>query len=47
MITYQLTFYKYFYAQKHGIDQKNIETHFALLKRIAKKDQVEIFRVTS
>jgi len=47
MITYQLTFYKYFYAQKHGIDPKNIETHFALLKRIAKKDQVEIFRVTS
>lgn len=47
MITYQLTFYKFFYAQKHSIDPKNIETHFALLKRIAKKDQVEIFRVTS
>lgn len=47
MITYQLTFYKYFYAQKHGINPKNIETHFALLKRTAKNDQVEIFRVTS
>jgi hypothetical protein len=47
MVTYQLTFYKYFYAQKHGIDPKNIETYFALLKRTAKKDNVEIFRVTS
>jgi RecB family exonuclease len=47
MITYQLTFYKYFYSQKHNVDPKNIETHFALLKRTAKKDNVEIFRVTS
>ena len=47
MITYQLTFYKHFYAQKHNIEPKNIETYFALLKRTAKKDQVEIFRVTS
>lgn len=47
MITYQLTFYKYFYSQKHNIDPKNIETYFALLKRTAKKDNVEIFRVTS
>ncbi len=45
--TYQLTFYKHFYAQKHGVDVKNIETYFALLKRTAKKNQVEIFRVTS
>ena len=47
MTTYQLTYYKHFYAQKFGIDPKNIETHFALLKRTAKKDFVEIFRVTS
>jgi len=47
MVTYQLTFYKHFYSQKHGIDPKNIETYFALLKRTAKKDHVEIFRVTS
>ena len=47
MITYQLTFYKYFYSQKYSIDPKNIETHFALLKRTAKTNQVEIFRVTS
>ena len=47
MVTYQLTLYKIFFAQKHGIDLKNIETHFALLKRTAKKSRVEIFRVTS
>lgn len=47
MVTYQLTFYKHFYAQKHNVDPKNIETYFALLKRTAKKDSVEIFRVTS
>lgn len=47
MITYQLTFYKHYFAKKHNIDPKNIETHFALLKRTAKKDHVELFRVTS
>lgn len=47
IVTYQLTFYKHFYSQKHGVDPKNIETYFALLKRTAKKDNVEIFRVTS
>ena len=47
MITYQLTFYKYFYAKKHGLDPKDVETHFALLKRTAKQNNVEIFRVTS
>lgn len=45
--TYQLTFYKYFYAKKHNVNPEDIETHFALLKRTAKKDNVEIFRVTS
>lgn len=47
LVTYQLTLYKIFYAQKHNVELKNIETHFALLKRTAKKDNVEIFRVTS
>ena len=47
MTTYQLTFYKYFFAKKYGIDMENIETHFALLKRTAKNNKVEIFRVTS
>jgi ATP-dependent exoDNAse (exonuclease V) beta subunit len=47
MINYQLTFYKYFFGKKHNVDAKEIETYFALLKRTAKKDNVEIFRVTS
>jgi hypothetical protein len=47
MITYQLTLYKKFFCQKHNIDPSMVETHFALLKRTAKKDHVEIFRVTS
>lgn len=47
MITYQLTFYKHFWAKKHNVDPKMIETHFALLKRTAKNNRVEIFRVTS
>lgn len=47
MTTYQLTLYKIFFAKKHNIDLKDIETHFALLKRTAKKNQVEFFRVTS
>lgn len=47
LVTYQLTLYKIFYAQKHNVDLKDVETHFALLKRTAKKDHVEIFRVTS
>ena len=37
MTTYQLTLYKYFFAKKHSIDVKDVETHFALLKRTAKK----------
>jgi len=47
IISYQLTFYKHFWAKKHGIDPKNIETYFGLLKRTAKKDNVEILRVSS
>ena len=47
MITYQLTLYKHFYCKKHNIDPQNVVTHFALLKRTAKKDRVEIFKVTS
>ncbi len=47
MITYQLTLYKNFFAKKHNLDLKNIETHFALLKRTARSDNIEIFRVTS
>ena len=47
MTTYQLTLYKHYFAKKMDIDPKNIETHFALLKRTSKKERVEFFRVTS
>lgn len=47
MITYQLTLYKHFWCEKHNIDPINVETHFALLKRTAKDNQVEIFKVTT
>tara|TARA_R110002020_G_scaffold19981_20_gene68506 strand:- start:435 stop:836 length:402 start_codon:yes stop_codon:yes gene_type:complete len=44
---YQLTLYKIFWAKKHGIPLDMVETHFGLLKRTAKKNNTEIFRVTS
>jgi hypothetical protein len=47
LTTYQLTLYKHFFAQKTEADPKHIETHFALLKRTAKHNRVEFFRVTS
>ena len=45
--TYQLTYYKNFFCAKHDIDPKKVETYFGLLKRTAKKNNVEIFRVSS
>jgi ATP-dependent exoDNAse (exonuclease V) beta subunit len=45
--TYQLTYYKRFFCAKHDIDYKKVETYFGLLKRTAKKNRVEIFRVSS
>ena len=47
MVTYQLTLYKHYFCQKMNVDPKDVETHFALLKRTAKKNHVEFFRVTS
>jgi len=47
MTTYQLTLYKHFFGLKHKIESDNIITYFALLKRTAKKDNVELFKVTS
>tara|TARA_R110002020_G_scaffold332468_1_gene547870 strand:+ start:908 stop:1681 length:774 start_codon:yes stop_codon:yes gene_type:complete len=47
MVTYQLTLYKHYFCQKMNVDPKNVETHFALLKRTAQKNHVEFFRVTS
>ena len=47
ILSYQLVFYKHFFAAKYNIDPKNIETYFALLKRTAKKDNVEFFHIAS
>jgi RecB family exonuclease len=47
MVIYQLILYKHFYALKHDLDPQNVECHFALLKRTAKDDNVEFFRITS
>ena len=47
IITYQLTLYKHFFCQKHNIDPTMVETYFGLLKRTAKKNRIEIFRVSS
>ena len=47
IVNYQLTMYKHFFSKKHNIDPKNIETYFALLKRTAKSENVEVFKVTS
>jgi ATP-dependent exoDNAse (exonuclease V) beta subunit len=47
MITYQLTLYKNYYAKKHNIDPSKIDTYFALVKRTAKKNNIEIFKVSS
>ena len=47
MTTYQLTYYKNYFAKKHEIDPKQVETYFVLLKRTAKNENVEIMRVTS
>ena len=47
MITYQLTLYKHFWCKKHNVDPNLVQTHFSLLKRTAKKDNVEFFKITS
>jgi len=47
MITYQLSLYKHFWAKKHNKNYKDITTHFALLKRTANKNNVEIFKVSN
>ena len=47
LMTYQLTLSKKYFCQKHNINPNNVETYFGLLKRTPKKNNVEIFRVTS
>jgi len=47
LLSRQLVYYKYFYAKHLGLDPRCVSTHFGLIKRTAKKDRVELFRVTS
>ena len=47
MTTYQLVFYKHFFAAKHNINPELVDVHFGLLKRTAKKNEVELFKVSS
>ena len=47
MVTYQLTLYKHFWCQRHDKSYNEVVTHFALLKRTAKKNNVEIFKVSN
>ena len=47
LFTRQLVLYKYYYAKMLDISPRAISTHFGLLKRTAKKNKVELFRVTS
>lgn len=43
MVTYQLTYYKHYLGQQEDIDVEKIKTYFALIKRTAKEDNIEIF----
>ena len=45
MTTYQLSYYKHFYSKMSGIEFDNIDTHFVLMKRTAKKDIIELVKV--
>jgi len=47
MTTYQLTYYKYYFAKRYNLNLEDVETHFALLKRTAKSNKVELFKVAS
>ena len=47
LTNYQLTYYKNYFSKKHLIPAGNIETYFVLLKRTAKKDNVEVLKISS
>ena len=47
LTSYQLTYYKKYFSKKHNIDPSRIETYFGLLKRTAKKENVELLRISS
>lgn len=44
--TYQLTLYKHFYCEKYSIDPKDVEVHFAIIKRTGKKENFDVFEVS-
>lgn len=43
----QLVYYKHFLAKKLNINPRAVSTHFGLIKRTAKKNRIELFRITS
>lgn len=47
IVNYQLTYYKNYFAKKHNIESSKIEAYFILLKRTAKKNNVEVVPITS
>jgi len=48
MAGYQIIYYKNFFAQQYGIDLKDVETYFVLLKRTAKVGKkIEAVKITS
>ena len=48
ILSYQLVFYKHFWAQKYEVDPKDVDCHFVLLKRTAKPGKkAEFVRVTA
>jgi len=48
ILSYQLVYYKHFWSQKYGVDPKDVDCHFVLLKRTAKAGKkAEFVRVTA
>ena len=45
MTTYQLSYYKHFYSEMSGLSFDDLETHFVLLKRTAKQNNIELVKV--
>ena len=43
----QLVLYKHYYSKKLNLNPRTVSTHFGLIKRTAKKNRIELFRVTS
>jgi RecB family exonuclease len=47
MVFYQLILYKHFLCKKLNLEPADVEVYFGLLKRTAKKNEVEFLRMTS